>query len=185
MKFINKSIQKPLILLTHFNFPILQTVCRIQKKFFFFYPPNTRIMTFIDMKKEFFSKSEYSSILSEIQSIYENSQIEGDSGWNRSILYRNWRIGKTIANLESSLPDNSTYGKQIIQQLSQDLKSRFGKGFSSRNLWNFKKFHKLYPKAKINPILSWSHYSILITIDDPKKTYFIKINIYRILYSSS
>ncbi|MCB1144552.1 MAG: nuclease, partial [Leptospiraceae bacterium] len=116
-----------------------------------------------------FSAVEYKTLLSELTTIYQQYLSEGDSDWNKSILYGNWSIGKRISDLEKSLPSHSIYGQEIIKKLSKDLQTNLGKGFSTRNLFNYKKFYKLYPKAKINPILSWSHYSILITINDPKK----------------
>ncbi|MCP5510785.1 MAG: thermonuclease family protein [Leptospiraceae bacterium] len=113
------------------------------------------------------SKSEYKALLSEITSIYQSSLEDSDSDWNKSILYGNWSIGKKITELFDST--DSRYGEEIITSLSKDLNSKVGKGFSPRNLRSFHKFYKTYPKTQINPILSWSHYSILITIEDPKQ----------------
>jgi endonuclease YncB( thermonuclease family) len=118
-------------------------------------------------QKSNLSNSDYKSLLSEISTIYQHSLQEGDSDWNKSVLIGHWNIGKRLSDIEKSLSSN--YGNEIIKKLSIDLKNSIGKGFSPRNLFNFKKFYNLYPKAKINPILSWSHYSVLITIDDPRK----------------
>ena len=117
--------------------------------------------------KPILSKSEYKALLSEITSIYQSSLEDSDSDWNKSILYGNWSIGKKITELFDST--DSRYGEEIITSLSKDLNSKVGKGFSPRNLRSFHKFYKTYPKTQINPILSWSHYSILITIEDPKQ----------------
>ena len=117
--------------------------------------------------KPILSKSEYKALLSEITSIYQSSLEDSDSDWNKSILYGNWSIGKKITELFDST--DSRYGEEIITSLSKDLNSKVGKGFSPRNLRSFNKFYKTYPKTQINPILSWSHYSILITIEDPKQ----------------
>ncbi|MCB1144536.1 MAG: thermonuclease family protein [Leptospiraceae bacterium] len=99
--------------------------------------------------------------------MYQTSLEDSDSDWNKSILYGNWSIGKKITELFDST--DSRYGEEIITSLSKDLNSKVGKGFSPRNLRSFHKFYKTYPKTQINPILSWSHYSILITIEDPKQ----------------
>lgn len=115
------------------------------------------------------TNSEYKSLLSEIIMIYKNSLIESDSDWNKSILLGNWSIGKSITILFDSNPSTSKYGEQIIKNISKELSRDLGKGFSPRNLRSFFKFYKLYPKAKINPLLSWSHYSLLLNVDDPIK----------------
>jgi hypothetical protein len=115
------------------------------------------------------SNSEYKSLVSEIIMIYKNSLLESDSDWNKSILLGNWSIGKSITFLFDSNPNSSKYGEQIIKNISKELSRDLGKGFSPRNLRSFFKFYKLYPKAKINPLLSWSHYSLLLAVDDPIK----------------
>ncbi len=115
------------------------------------------------------SNSEYKSLVSEITVIYKNSLLESDSDWNKSILMGNWSIGNSITFLFDSNPTISKYGEQIIKNISKELSRDLGKGFSPRNLRSFFKFYKLYPKAKINPLLSWSHYSLLLAVDDPIK----------------
>jgi endonuclease YncB( thermonuclease family) len=81
----------------------------------------------------------------------------------------NWNIGKRITNLMNPKISKTKYGEELITNLSRDLTRELGKGFSPRNLRSFSKFHKLYPKAKITSRLSWSHYALLLTIEDPQK----------------
>ena len=115
------------------------------------------------------SNSEYNSLVSEISQIYKTSLEDSDSDWNKSILMGNWNIGKRITILMDPNSSKSKYGEEIITNLSRDLTRELGKGFSPRNLRSFSKFHKLYPKAKITSRLSWSHYALLLTIEDPQK----------------
>ena len=59
------------------------------------------------------------------------------------------------------------YGKQIVQTLSGQLTVEYGRGFSSRNLWMIRKFYLTYKNLNVlRAELSWTHYCILIQIDD-------------------
>ena len=115
------------------------------------------------------SNSDYKSLVSEITQIYKTSLVESETDWNNSILMGNWNIGKRITNLMNPKISRTKYGEELITNLSRDLTRELGKGFSPRNLRSFSKFHKLYPKAKITSRLSWSHYALLLTIEDPQK----------------
>ena len=64
----------------------------------------------------------------------------------------------------------SQYGKQTLKQLSKELTTEFGKGFSVSNLYNMRLFYVNYQKFQTVPgKLSWSHYCELLTISDPDK----------------
>ena len=51
-----------------------------------------------------------------------------------------WEIGRRIVECEQDGEDRAEYGKRIVELLSNDLTKRFGRGFSSRNLWYMKDF---------------------------------------------
>ena len=64
----------------------------------------------------------------------------------------------------------SQYGKQTLKQLSKELTTEFGKGFSVSNLYNMRLFYVNYQKFQtVSGKLSWSHYCELLTILDPDK----------------
>ena len=58
--------------------------------------------------------------------------------------------------------------------MSKELKEEYGKGFDSRNLYYFLKFYKMFPNilntlcSKSDILLSWSHYRILLQVEDKK-----------------
>ena len=41
--------------------------------------------------------------------------------------------------------ERANYGDAVLDKLSQKLTNEFGKGFSSRNLRNMRKFYLMYP----------------------------------------
>ncbi|MCP5513377.1 MAG: nuclease [Leptospiraceae bacterium] len=115
-------------------------------------------------------QKDYNQLLGTISQIYEESQEEGNASWNSSVLLANWMTGQLITDFEEELSKEETYRnkKKIIKQLSEDLKQKYKRGFSTRNLWYCKKFYSSYPKGKISKSLSWTHYIHLLNINDPK-----------------
>ncbi len=70
------------------------------------------------------------------------------------------------------------YGKQIIRELSKELRNVLGAGFSVSNLFNMRKFYITYPKFQtVSGKLSWSHYCELLSIQMKMKEIFMKKNV--------
>ena len=62
--------------------------------------------------------------------------------------------------------NNSYYGKQIIEELSNKLTKEFGSGFSSVSIIRMRRFYEYYPNwSTVSTDLSWAHYQELIKID--------------------
>ena len=90
------------------------------------------------------------------------------------MIQRNWYLGKRIAEEEFKGKDRAEYGIEIIKSLSKSLTDIYGKGFNVRQLYYCESFYKTFPEilhtlcAKSYPLLSWSHYRILLQIKDAK-----------------
>ncbi len=79
---------------------------------------------------------------------------------NKGMVLLYWNIGKTIQ--EEFIKDNrAEYGKRIVQTVSAQLVSSFGKGYSERNLWQMLRFYNFFPEettvTSVLTQLSWSH----------------------------
>ncbi|WP_207736129.1 PDDEXK nuclease domain-containing protein [Fusibacter ferrireducens] len=89
------------------------------------------------------------------------------------VLY--WNIGKKIRE-EVLLDNRAEYGQEVVKELSDQLRSEFGKGFSKRNLFNMIKFYDVFSNEGIvqtlSAQLSWSHFVELIRIEDHLKVEF-------------
>ena len=76
-----------------------------------------------------------------------------------------WYVGK----ITYELSENSTkasYGKKIIDALSEKLTNEFGSGFSPVSIRRMRKFFELYPIWSAVPTeLSWSHFQELIRVN--------------------
>jgi hypothetical protein len=65
-----------------------------------------------------------------------------------------WAIGRRIVEFEQRREHRAEYGKQLIEQLSEDLTCQFGRGFGRANLWQMRAFYRAWPEAKILQTLS-------------------------------
>lgn len=92
------------------------------------------------------------------------------SAVNTAMVMTYWNIGKRIVEQEQSGESRAEYGKRLIAALSNELTKEFGKGFSERNLRNFRKFYTLFPDDQIwqmcLPNLTWSHFNCLLRVTD-------------------
>jgi predicted nuclease of restriction endonuclease-like (RecB) superfamily len=97
---------------------------------------------------------------------------------NQTMVYTYYGIGKMIVEEEQGGSARAGYGKQIIKELSARLSADFGKGFSQRNLEQMRQFFQIYSKAQTVSAefkLSWSHYLMLMRIDDEQERRFYEI----------
>lgn len=98
---------------------------------------------------------------------------------NQTMVTTYFELGKIIVEEEQNGKERAEYGKQIIKDLSRKLAKEFGKGFSQRNLEQMRQFYLTYSKTQTVSAefqLSWSHYLILMRIDniDERKFYEIE-----------
>jgi hypothetical protein len=63
---------------------------------------------------------------------------------NEEMVVLYWNIGKTIKE-EIMKSKRAEYGKKIANALSTQLIQRYGKGFSSQNLWYMIQLYEEYP----------------------------------------
>ena len=114
--------------------------------------------------------TESDDIFNDISSLIEKSKNIAFQSVNILLIQRNWMIGKRIHNEELKDTRKENYGLEIIKNLSKKLTSKYGKGFSNRNLYSFLDFYKTYPNilqtVSAKSLLSWSHYLILLQVDD-------------------
>jgi predicted nuclease of restriction endonuclease-like (RecB) superfamily len=92
---------------------------------------------------------------------------------HRMVMY--WHIGERIFNEEQQGKDRADYGNYLIKYLSEQLQPEYGSGFSVRQLERYRQFYRTFPNAStLRTQLSWSHYKLLLSIDnDDKREYYI------------
>ena len=116
--------------------------------------------------------SKTNDILKDMRDIIDQARDIAYKAVNSVLLQRNWLIGYRIAEEELQGADRAEYGAKIIAKLAKELTVEYGKGFTKTNLYNFYSFYKAYPKifhslsGKSAAILSWTHYRILLQVND-------------------
>ena len=113
------------------------------------------------------SQKNYKNLIQDIGSILEKGRKEAFEAINNILIQTYWEIGKRIVKFEQHGKTTAEYGTELLDKVSKDLKTQFGKGFSRRNVLDMRRFYALYPKWQtVSAELSWSHYVQLIGIDD-------------------
>jgi predicted nuclease of restriction endonuclease-like (RecB) superfamily len=106
-----------------------------------------------------------------------------------------YEVGRMIVEQEQGGNQRAEYGSALLEELSDYLTPEFGKGFSVTNLRSFRKFYLIYAHriqqmssaisldntSQIQQMssaefkLSWSHYQVLMRIEDANARSFYEI----------
>lgn len=97
---------------------------------------------------------------------------------NTTMVTTYFEIGRFIVEEEQNGKERATYGKEILKNLSIKLTKEYGKGFSETNLEQMRKFYKVYGISQTLSEefkLSWSHYLILMRMENSNARQFYEI----------
>lgn len=108
----------------------------------------------------------YSGLITNIGNILEQGRRQAVVSVNSILLKTYWQIGREIVEYEQEGKEKAEYGSNLLDSLSKDLKSKYGKGFSRRNVSDMRRFYLTYENWQtVSAKLSWSHYIQLIGVD--------------------
>ena len=97
-----------------------------------------------------------------------------------------WEIGRLIVEHEQKGKTRAGYGDFLIKGLSEKLTVDFGKGFDPSNLWNMRKLYMTFPILDaVRRELSWTHYRLLLKIENMEARGFYEENTNRALIGDS
>jgi len=125
-------------------------------------------------RKEMIStRNNYNKLIEKISELVAKSRIELARIINTKIVYTYWNIGKYIVEYEQKGKERADYGSELMKSISRELSARLGKGFSQRNIRDMRRMYLTYLKWQtVSAKLSWSHYCLLISIEDSAKRRF-------------
>ncbi|MBI3752863.1 MAG: DUF1016 domain-containing protein [Deltaproteobacteria bacterium] len=145
------------------------------------------------MKKNIKTQN-YSTLITDLASLIEQGRKTAVRYVNTALVATYWLMGKRIVEHEQKGQERAEYGETTLRRLSEDLTKRFDKGFSFPQLKNIRQFYLAYQKkgytvsSQFNKIeksytlsgqseishtlsakfpLSWSHYCLLMRLDEP------------------
>ncbi|BDD11782.1 DUF1016 domain-containing protein (plasmid) [Fulvitalea axinellae] len=118
-------------------------------------------------------------LFSEIRQLIELARSQAFQQVNSLQTRLYWQIGERVQK-EILKSDRASYGKQVVQQLSEELQKDFGKGFGKRNLYRMLAFYNAFPDQEIVSTLwsqlTWSHFRLLVAVDEPlKREFYLKM----------
>ena len=102
----------------------------------------------------------------EIKKILINSRNKVYQTANFAMVEAYWNIGKAIIE-EQGGKEKAEYGTGLLQELSKQMTKDFGRGFTVANLKNMRQFYLKFPNGyALRSELSWSHYRLLMRVED-------------------
>ena len=101
-----------------------------------------------------------------------NAKTKVYNAVNFAMVEAYWEIGREIIEAQGQ-NQRAEYGKQLLKYLSEQLTQEFGKGFTETNLRYMRQFYLAFPiHHTLCDELSWSHYRLLMRIDDENRRAF-------------
>lgn len=136
----------------------------------------------------------YDNTFLKIAELLEKARKTTAQAINAFMTSTYWEIGRCIVEFEQNGEKRAQYGKGLLKRLSLDLTSKFGRGFSERNLEQMRVFYLEWPIPQTLPAksqnilvdgttnqlylthnfsLPWSHYVRLMSVknNDARKFY--------------
>ena len=112
------------------------------------------------------------SLATDLGSIIEQAKGVAYRAVDTVLVYRNWLLGKRIAEEELKGAARAEYGKETMMQLSAALTAKYGKGFSFVSLYQFLAFFRKFPilnalRTKSGGVLGWYQYRTLLQVENP------------------
>lgn len=119
-----------------------------------------------------------------ISEIINNSRKKAYSQVNYTMIEMYFSVGKEIDDLLLKY-GNEKSQNQIIWELSSRLSKQYGSGFERRSLRNMAKFYNVYKTGPaVRAHISWTHYKLLITIENKEKREFYENEIEKNCWST-
>jgi predicted nuclease of restriction endonuclease-like (RecB) superfamily len=123
---------------------------------------------------------------------HRSLQQQSSQAVNFSLVVRNWLFGYYIIEFEQQGEDRAQYGSRQLVKLAEKLQLTGVPSCSVSNLRNFRQFYQAYPEIHqtlsgelLNRLpllelsqkfsLSWSHYQVLMSINNPDERSFYEI----------
>ena len=114
--------------------------------------------------------SDYVAWIQDVKKRFRSARIKAAVKVNSEQLLFNWELGRDLVERKAE----ETLGRGIVEQVSLDLQNEFPgvQGFSTRNLWNMKKWYLFYSadehREKLQQLVAeffaipWSHHIRII-----------------------
>lgn len=111
-------------------------------------------------------------LLADLRELIAGARAQVARSVNSSLVLLYWHVGRRIRE-EVLQKKRAEYGQQILPTLSAKLTAEFGPGWNERNLAYMVRFADVFAEEKILHTLcaklGWSHFRLLVGMDDKLK----------------
>jgi predicted nuclease of restriction endonuclease-like (RecB) superfamily len=90
-------------------------------------------------------KDNYSNLFNDVRVILQTARKVSARSINSILTSAYWLVGQRIVEYEQNGTDRAVYGAGLLKRISSDLSTKFGKGFSERNLEQMRLFYLTFP----------------------------------------
>ena len=117
------------------------------------------------------------TLVQDVQAIVENGLQKAYRDVNITTVTTYWQVGRRIVEEEQHGAARAEYGSRLIAKLAEELSKEFAKGFSARDLRNYRQLYLCFKDLDIwytrVPNLNWSHFRTLLSVtsDDARYWY--------------
>jgi len=122
----------------------------------------------MNKRKQLSIPTDERDFIDSIKRIVDQARLQSYAAINTVMLETYWNIGRRIVEQEQYGKSRADYGTRLLSLLADELTAAYGKGFSARNLRNFRQFYCLFPNKEIwhtrVPNLTWSHIRTLLRV---------------------
>ena len=120
-----------------------------------------------------------SILVNDLKFIIENGLRKAYQDANSTTVYTYWQVGKRIIEEEQQGEKRAEYGTRLIDSLALVLSKEYAKGFSARDLRNYRQLYLCFNDLEIwytrVPNLTWSHYRTLLSVtSDDARYWYVK-----------
>ncbi|WP_255672379.1 PDDEXK nuclease domain-containing protein [Corallococcus sp. AS-1-6] len=121
------------------------------------------------------SDQEVSMLVQDLSSMIEDARQQVAVTANAMLTKLYWQMGRRVLT-EVTGGQRAEYGGQIVSAVGRQLETRYGRGFGEKNLRRMVQFATVFPDPQIVAALlrqlGWTHFTLLIPLNDPLKREF-------------
>ena len=124
------------------------------------------------------------ALFEQVSKLIDEARKQVRTAVNTAMVYTYYGVGRYIVENEQQGQERAEYGKTVLKNLSERLTEKYGKGWSVETLTLIRKFAYCNPKIANSVYdfrkqglfaLSWSHYLVLMRIENPDERNFYEI----------
>jgi hypothetical protein len=93
----------------------------------------------------------YDRLLADVARVIEDARHAAARSVNAVMTATYWLVGRRVVEEEQAGEARARYGEVLVERLSEDLTSRFGRGFGRRNLFQMRAFYLPYREILQTP----------------------------------